>query len=131
DGQRILVSKRKRCRRGDVAVFAMPGELQADGLQWLLKRVTGLPGEPVPAELRDVITSDQIPAGYLTVRGDAARSLDSRQLGLVPQASVLGVVIYPARRKVMRRKVMPHQNDPAARLRPASWVDRTGDRPSG
>jgi signal peptidase I len=97
EGERVLVSRRRRCRTGDVVVFAMPEDQQGDGLQWLVKRVTGTPGGQVPADLPAVVAHDRIPAGFLTVRGDAARSLGSGQLGLVPHASVLGVVIYPAR----------------------------------
>jgi signal peptidase I len=97
DGERVLVSRRKPCHDGDVAVFGMPEWQRVDELRWLLKRVAGVPGQPVPADLRSFVAEDEVPPGFLVVRGDGAQSLDSRQLGLIPQASVLGVVIYPVR----------------------------------
>src|ERR1022692_190677 len=97
DGERVLVSRTRPCCDGDVAVFGMPERQRVDGLRWLVKRVAGVPGELVPADLRSIVAEEQVPVGFLVVRGDGARSLDSRQLGLIPQASVLGVVIYPVR----------------------------------
>jgi len=103
DGDRVLVSRGKPCRDGDVAVFGMPEGQPTDELRWLVKRVASVAGDWVPAELRAAVGNERVPPGFLVVRGDAVRSLDSRQLGFIPQASVLGVVIYPVRSAPMTR----------------------------
>jgi signal peptidase I len=97
DGDRVLVRRNRTCREGDVVVFAMPEGEGEPGLHWLVKRVAQVSGERVPGELRSAVTEEIVPAGYLVVRGDAVRSLDSRQLGFIAESSVLGVVAYPVR----------------------------------
>ncbi len=95
DGGRLLVRKGASCRPGDVAVFRGPQRPSATGPAWLVKRVAGVAGEPVPDDLREMITDHVIPDGCIVVRGDAARSLGSRQLGYISDRSVLGVVVHP------------------------------------
>ncbi len=95
-GERVLVRRGHRCRPGDVAVFRTPPGL-AHGQRWLVKRVAGVGGEPVPAWLGPQAAGGLIPDGFLLVRGDGELSLDSRQFGGIPAASVLGVVIRPVR----------------------------------
>ncbi|WP_326690771.1 MULTISPECIES: S26 family signal peptidase [unclassified Streptomyces] len=99
DGSRLLLRKTARLRTGDVIVFRNPnGTGGAEDLRWLVKRVTALPGDPVPAEVRDRVAArpgDRVPAGSVVVRGDAERTVDSRHFGYVPAAGVLGVVLSP------------------------------------
>ncbi|MFI1584581.1 signal peptidase I [Embleya sp. NPDC020630] len=97
DGERLLVDRAGAVRRGDVVVFRNPtAALGADrDPRWLVKRVAALPGDPVPAEVRDAVRAANdavVPAGSLVVRGDAPRSHDSRHFGYVPASTVLGVV---------------------------------------
>ncbi|MEU6477107.1 S26 family signal peptidase [Streptomyces sp. NPDC047017] len=98
DGDRLLVRRTRRVRRGDAVVFRNPrpsGEGD-DRLAWLVKRVGALPGDPVPADVRAAVGAEaggRVPAGSLVVRGDAARTQDSRHFGYVPEAALLGVVL--------------------------------------
>ncbi|MFJ3229739.1 S26 family signal peptidase [Streptomyces sp. NPDC086787] len=98
DGDRLLVRRTRSVRRGDAVVFRNPfdyGDAEAR-LDWLVKRVSALPGDPVPPEVREVVDAPEgglVPAGSLVVRGDAARTQDSRHFGYVPEASLLGVVL--------------------------------------
>ncbi|MGW1867179.1 S26 family signal peptidase [Streptomyces mauvecolor] len=116
DGDRLLVRRTRRVRRGDAVVFRNPLPF-GDGdeaLPWLVKRVSALPGDPVPPEVRAVVGAPDgslVPSGSLVVRGDAARTQDSRHFGYVPRSALLGVVVTrPAGRE--RRPVRPHL-DPA------------------
>jgi signal peptidase I len=109
DGDRLLVRRTAEFGRDDVMVFAMPEDLQVDGMKWLLKRVTAVAGDGVPAEISaaggrpaDVgpagdAGAGRVPAGCVVVRGDGRASLDSRQLGYIATATGLGVVIRPLR----------------------------------
>ncbi|GAA0908897.1 S26 family signal peptidase [Virgisporangium ochraceum] len=75
DGDRVLVRRTRRVRRGDITLIAMPAG-------WILKRVTGLPGDA------------GVPPGTYHVLGDNAdASIDSREFGCVPAAWVYGVVV--------------------------------------
>jgi len=99
DGDRLVVRRTRRVRRGDAVVFRNPvpyGDGVAEPLDWLVKRVSALPGDPVPSEVRESVGAPeggQVPSGSLVVRGDAARSQDSRHFGYVPESALLGVVI--------------------------------------
>ncbi|WP_438295680.1 hypothetical protein [Streptomyces sp. HUAS TT7] len=79
-----------------------------------VERVSAVPGDPVPPEVRAVVGAPDgslVPPGSLVVRGDAARTQDSRHFGYVPRSALLGVVVTrPAARK--RGPVRPHL-DPA------------------
>ncbi|MEU0835418.1 S26 family signal peptidase [Streptomyces sp. NPDC005969] len=98
DGDRLLVRRTTRVRRGDAVVFRNPlpfGDGD-DPLAWLVKRVSALPGDPVPPDVRDIVGAPDgglVPSGSLVVRGDAARTQDSRHFGYVPESSLLGVVL--------------------------------------
>ena len=97
DGEQLLARRVPTTRRGDVVVLAP--HAPPVNLQWLIKRVAGTAGDPVPAcvaqarpELADVI----IPPGYLAVLGDnLASSHDSRHQGLVRANRVRAVVLKP------------------------------------
>jgi signal peptidase I len=92
DGERLVVRKASTFRPGDVVVFAMPKDLQVDGMKWLIKRVTAVAGERVPSDVRHLVAEEYVPSGYLVVHGDGDRSLDSRQLGYIATADGLGIV---------------------------------------
>ncbi|WP_331767265.1 S26 family signal peptidase [Embleya sp. NBC_00896] len=98
DGERLLVRRTRRVRRGDAVVFRNP--TQFDGgdpdLSWMVKRVAAMPGDPVPAEVRDRVgagSGTRVPPNSLVLRGDAARTQDSRHFGYVPTSTLLGVVV--------------------------------------
>lgn len=98
DGDRLLVRRTGRVRHGDAVVFRNPFPSAAgdEPLAWLVKRVSALPGDPVPPDVRDVVGAPEgavVPPGSLVVRGDAARTQDSRHFGYVPESSLLGVVL--------------------------------------
>jgi signal peptidase I len=97
DGDRLLVRRTAQFGRDDVMVFAMPPDRQVDGMKWLLKRVTAVAGDGVPADVRPVTGAGRVPPGCVVVRGDGRASLDSRQLGYVATATGLGVVVRQLR----------------------------------
>lgn len=72
--------------RGDLVILKDPAR---NG--FLVKRVTGLPGDRTPAY---PAPSQAVPEGFLFCLGDnAAESLDSRQFGPVPSDRVYGRVL--------------------------------------
>ncbi|HEY9368658.1 S26 family signal peptidase [Streptomyces sp.] len=105
DGERVVVRRRPlaRVRRGDVVVLKPPpptSERDAaaygtdrNGADWNVKRVTALPGEPVPAGTAGAGPGDLVPAGSLVVRGDNPDSIDSRHRGFFPGDELLGTVV--------------------------------------
>jgi signal peptidase I len=93
DGDRLLVRRTAAFGLDDVMVFAMPEGRQVDGMKWLLKRVTAVAGDGVPADVRPVVGAGSVPPGCVVVHGDGRSSLDSRQLGYIATATGLGVVI--------------------------------------
>lgn len=96
-GDRVLVSRRRAVRRGDVVVLANPrsagGRRGGGDPGWLVKRVAALPGDEVPEDVRPVVPDLLVPAGQVVVLGDGARSADSRLWGYRPLDGVLGVVV--------------------------------------
>jgi signal peptidase I len=80
DGERVLVRRSRRIRTGQVVIFATVRHQRSDP-PWLVKRVTGVEGE------------------QFTVAGDNPRSLGSAQLGVIPRADLLGIVIRPVTRR--------------------------------
>jgi len=110
DGDRVLV---RRCsigsvRRGDVVVLLGPrmpgygispaefltGRATNNQRTLMIKRVTALPGDPMPGG------SAVVPAGEVIVTGDnSTMSFDSRQAGPFAADEIRGVVI----RRLTRR----------------------------
>lgn len=95
DGDRLLVWRPRgnRVRTGAVVVFAPPGTGHPFDVPWLVKRVIAVTGDRVPDDVRSVAGVARVPSGRLVVRGDGARSRDSRHFGLVDRGTVLGVVL--------------------------------------
>lgn len=100
-GDRIVVRRSRRYRPGDVVVFRAP---YRSDVEWLLKRVVAVAGQPVPADCRAAVPNAVVPPGQLLVRGDAAHSQDSRHFGPVPLAEVLGVALRPDSRTLRARR---------------------------
>jgi len=97
-GQRLLV-RRGGYQTGEAVVFRPPPSRVHD-VEWLVKRAVAVGGDPVPADLSERATVAVVPAGQLLVRSDSPDGLDSRQLGLIDNRDVLGVVCYPRTRPV-------------------------------
>jgi signal peptidase I len=89
-GERLLVRKRSRVSAGDVIVFSAPAGQFFD-VELLVKRVAAVSGDPVPEEFEGTHALE-VPPGMLLVRSDAARGLDSRQLGFIDGRHVVGVL---------------------------------------
>jgi signal peptidase I len=96
DGQWVLVRRTRRCRPGDVVMFRAPA---GSDIGWLIKRVSAVGGDPVPADLRTLVEDGPVPDGHVAVRGDSERSLDSRHFGFVPAARIVGRVRRPPPRQ--------------------------------
>ncbi len=118
-GDRILVDKLSyhlhAVHRGDIIVFARPpGETLEPGVNDLVKRVIGLPGETISAQKgqiyingkplaepwlpKGVVTGNfspvHIPQGYYFVMGDnRAFSSDSRVFGPISGSLIVGRVV--------------------------------------
>ncbi|MEU9338864.1 signal peptidase I [Streptomyces sp. NPDC048290] len=118
-GDRVLVRRTRALSTGQVVVVERPGPgnswhhpslprgagaVSVAGRQWMIKRVGGSPGDPVPRHVshgqpvpkgHDPVPPDQVvPPGRLVLLGDNPdSSVDSRQLGYFPAARVLGVVL--------------------------------------
>jgi signal peptidase I len=111
DGERVIATRRRHYRVGDIIVFRPPSRASFSGVRvaeppargeapdvtatldvaWRIKRIAAVAGDPVPAWL----PADHaiVPAGHVVVVGDnAGHSEDSRQLGYIDLASVAGVV---------------------------------------
>ncbi|WP_051451816.1 signal peptidase I [Actinospica robiniae] len=95
-GERVLVRRRTAgVSVGDIVVFHLPGRA-ADGQARLIKRVTAVPGDAVPASVRRVVGAseqDRVPAHRLVVIGDGPGSVDSRTWGYLQSSHVIGVVL--------------------------------------
>ncbi len=100
-GDRLLVRKTRRLRKGQIAVFAFPDRPRAGSdppRQLLIKRVVAVPGDRVSAAwggpgLRD-LSGLAVPPGSFVMLGDnRATSWDSRHYGLVGRDRLTGVVI--------------------------------------
>lgn len=122
-GDRVLVNKLSYTtgdiERGDVVVFARPGGPGSDGIEDLIKRVVGLPGETVEGRdggvyvdgealpetyLPDGVETSvfppyEVPEDHVWVMGDnRGASDDSRRFKAVPTSDVVGrafVIIWP------------------------------------
>ena len=109
DGDRVLMVRRRPAgvRAGEIVVVRRPepGTGWPDALrpprslsavQWYVKRVVALPGDPVPPGLAEACAQDlgpTVPPACLLVLGDNPRSDDSKQWGYFPTGAVLGVVV--------------------------------------
>jgi signal peptidase I len=100
-GRWVLVQRTRidQVRRGQVVVLAFPrpAHLAADNPKWMIKRVTAVPGDPVPRSqvpaLRNV-TDAHVPPGQLVLLGDnSPHSYDSRRAGYFAADRLLGVVV--------------------------------------
>ncbi|MGJ6969290.1 S26 family signal peptidase [Streptosporangium sp. G11] len=91
DGDLLVGARCRPCRTGSLIVFrseSSPGGRDS----YLVKRVAAVPGQLVPLDFPEL--SDRIvPPEVFLVRGDAARSLDSRQLGYISISAVVAVTI--------------------------------------
>ena len=105
DGERVVATRRRHYRVGDVIVFRPrsdaslsgvrvaepPARGEAPDVAWRIKRIAAVAGDPVPAWLET--DHPVVPAGRVVVVGDnTGHSEDSRQLGYIDTASVAGAV---------------------------------------
>lgn len=107
DGDRVLLRRRlfHRIRRGAVVVFEMPSPTlewttrpcggSPAGYRFLIKRVAATPGDPLPPyfSLRDRPETTVPPGMLLAVGDNRDASVDSRAIGYIPAARVLGVAV--------------------------------------
>ena len=123
-GDRVLVNKLSYklhdVHRGDIVVFKAPPEARSDGIDDLVKRVIGLPGDTVEARAdghiyindrlleepylpKGTLTTNlpptKVPAGHLFMMGDnRPASRDSRYFGPIKESAIIGrvfVKIWP------------------------------------
>jgi signal peptidase I len=99
-GDRVLVRRTRRPRRGQVALLHYPllPSGAPTGEQLLLKRVVALAGDRVPAGWAEPdvrgLAGAVVPAGCAVVLGDnRPTSWDSRHYGFVPRDRMVGVVV--------------------------------------
>ncbi|GAA2334746.1 S24/S26 family peptidase [Streptomyces kunmingensis] len=96
DGDRLLVRRGTQPpRRGDAVVVTSPAARHTG--HWIIKRVHAAPGDPVPRTAVPALATvpeTHVPPGQKVLLGDnAAASVDSRQTGYYPTATLLGVVL--------------------------------------
>lgn len=92
DGERVVATRRRHYRAGDVIVFRPPAGPATD-VAWRIKRIAAVAGDPVPAWL--ATDHAVVPAGRVVVTGDnTGHSADSRQLGYIDLAGVAGAVAH-------------------------------------
>lgn len=81
DGDRLLVRRTRSVSAGQIVVLSRPAGVATES-PWIVKRVYAL-----------------VPPDRVAVAGDNPRSHDSRQLGPLPSASLLGVAVRRWRTK--------------------------------
>ena len=102
-GELLLVRNRPggRIRVGAVVVFrppasvtSEPGDFPAADDRRLIKRISALPGDPVPDSAR-VATGGTpfVPCGMFTVSADNPDGTDSRQIGFLLVDQISGLVL--------------------------------------
>ncbi|MGH3164371.1 MAG: S26 family signal peptidase [Trebonia sp.] len=100
-GDRLLVRKTNRLRKGQIAVFAFPdrpGDDPDAPRQLLIKRVVAVPGDRVPTAwggpgLRNVSGMAVPPHSFVVLGDNRATSWDSRHYGFVRMDRLAGVAI--------------------------------------
>ena len=107
-GDRVLVRRARlsALRERDLVVVDLPKPGTPRGARpsrwrpaatWMVKRVAGRPGDPVPAGLVTALgmrSGATVPAGWFAVLGDNHdHSYDSRAYGLLPARRLIGVVV--------------------------------------
>ncbi|MFB9689399.1 S26 family signal peptidase [Amycolatopsis plumensis] len=99
-GDRVLVRRTRRARRGQVALLRFPPLPSGapTGDQLLLKRVVAVAGDRIPPDWADPdahgLGGEVVPGGCTVVLGDnRPSSWDSRHYGFVPRERVVGVVV--------------------------------------
>jgi signal peptidase I len=95
NGERVIV-RRGGYAAGEVVMLRAP-DRPGLGVDWMIKRVAATSGDDVPADLAEPAGVAVVPAGRLLVRSDATHGLDSRQLGLIYDRDVIGVVLRSRR----------------------------------
>ncbi|HEY0638747.1 MAG TPA: S26 family signal peptidase [Pseudonocardiaceae bacterium] len=115
DGERIVMVRSARVRRGDVVAFRPPAAAGNGGPA--VKRVAGLAG--------DTPAGEPVPPGQVFLTGDAGRSLDSTVYGPVPLDHVIGRAVRPRPAWTPPAPLGPAEGD----ARPAPPSDRAQDRP--
>jgi signal peptidase I len=96
-GDRLLVRRAglNRVQAGQVVVVQVDATTPDDPTGGrLVKRAVAVPGDPVPPQIP--VPGPRVPVDSLLVLGDnLARSNDSRRLGYLPAAALIGVVLRP------------------------------------
>ncbi|QKV78192.1 S26 family signal peptidase [Amycolatopsis sp. Hca4] len=99
-GDRVLVRRTRRPRRGRVALLRFPPLPSGapSGGQLLLKRVVAVAGDRLPPGWAEPdvhgLGGQRVPAGCAVVLGDnRPASWDSRHYGFVPRERIVGVVV--------------------------------------
>ena len=87
-GDRVLVRRTSRVRRGQVVVARPPGFLSL-----VIKRIAAVAGNEVPAAVRPATTGSTVPQGTVVLIGDGDGSTDSREWGPIAVRDVVGVVV--------------------------------------
>ena len=106
DGDRLLARRvtASALRRGQIAVVRAPRFV---GATFLVKRIAGLPGDPVPPSVAPVVAEDRIPVGNVVLLGDNSEgSYDSRDHGYFPLADIHAIT---------RRKLSPGYAGPSVK----------------
>jgi signal peptidase I len=104
-GQWVLLRRRKhrRVHVGEVVMFERPDDdgnwdqpatARLTARRWLIKRVAGIGGDPVPVGTANPQGSRTVPGECFVAFGDASRSFDSRHFGFVPTERIIGAVVW-------------------------------------
>lgn len=102
DGDRILVRRRRpeQVRRGEITVLAAPEVATSPQWQcgtWHVKRVTALPGDPVPAGVPMPGPINRVPPGSVVALGDNHEGGDSRTWGPYRASGIVGTYLLRLR----------------------------------
>jgi len=96
-GTRLLAVRGSRAQRGQVVVLEHQGpgsgHRPPGASAYVVKRIAAVPGDPVPASVRQVVRVDVVPAEQCVVLGDHPDSVDSRLWGFVARSDVVARVV--------------------------------------